>query len=135
MTSSPPDSPAGKLLTMKWKAVPAMIDAAMDETTSPVQRAWLLALLASITGAHDPRDESGLLGSYECNETGWNVWGGTPGQMSGGIGFGGTCSVSGSPIEPDRQLEFANRWRGWKEKECVKVTTAGGEARGGVAEL
>ena len=41
------------------EAVPAMIDAALDEKVEPVQRAWLLALLASITHANDPRDESG----------------------------------------------------------------------------
>ncbi len=119
-----PDSPPGKLLTMGWKAVPAMIDAAVDEIGAPVQRAWLLALLASITHANDPRDQSGVLGSCDIRESGWSVCGGTPGEWSGGCGTGTSGSLNvlfPAPIEPKRQLEFAKRWAVWKQKEYVKL--------------
>ena len=119
-----PDSPPGKLLTMGWKAVPAMIDAAVDEKGAPVQRAWLLALLASITHANDPRNQSGVLGSCDIRESGWSVCGGTPGEWSGGCGTGTSGSLNvlfPAPIEPKRQLEFAKRWAVWKQKEYVKL--------------
>ena len=127
-----PDSPPGKLLTMAWKAVPAMIDAAVDEKVAPVQRAWLLALLASITHTNDPRDESGVLGSCDVRESGWSVWGGTPGEWSGGCGTGTSWNFnlsSPTPLEPKRQLEFAKRWAMWKQKEYVKLNVVDVQGR------
>ena len=127
-----PDSPAGILLAMGWKAVPAMIDAAVNERVHPIQRAWLLALLGSVTRANDPRDELGVLGKCETRSVGWSVWGGTPGQMSGGLGWGGSLKlndVHSEPIDPKRQLALAQKWQAWLEKEYVKVNVVEGEGR------
>jgi hypothetical protein len=117
------DSPPGKILTMGWKAVPAMIDATMDEKIKPVQRAWLLALLATITRINDPREEMGVLGNYNSRVSGWGIWGGTPGEWSGGIGTG-TASISSTQdsIEPKRQLDFAKRWAVWRQKNYIKLS-------------
>jgi hypothetical protein len=125
-----PDSPPGKLLTIGWLAVPMMIDAALDEELDSVQRAWLLALLGSITHSHDPRDESGVLGAFEARECGWSVWGGTPGEWSGGLGTGTSWNWNAlvpNPIDPKRQMEFAKRWAVWKQKEFVKISVVEGE--------
>jgi hypothetical protein len=127
-----PDSPPGKLLAMGWRAVPAMIDAVLDEKAEPVRRAWLLSLLASITHVNDPRDESGVLGSCDVRESGWSVWGGTPGQWSGGLGTGTSWNFNArfpTAIEPKRQLEFAKRWAVWKQKGYVKLNLVEAEGR------
>lgn len=115
-----PDSPAGQLLEMDWKAVPGLIDAALDDKMNPARRAWVLALLASLTNHNNPRDEAGVLGPYEFRDSGWSVWGGTPGAMSGGLGVA-TGSFDNRPIDPARQRTFAKRWAVWKERQYVRV--------------
>jgi len=120
------------LLAMGWKAVPDMIDAAVDEKVEPVQRAWLLALLASITHVNDPRGETGVLGSCATRGSGWAVWGGTPGEWNCAWGTGTSWNLNAllpAPIEPKRQLEFAKRWVVWKQKEYVKLSVVEGEER------
>ena len=61
------------------------------------------------------------IGAYEFRDSGWSLWGGGPGAMSGGLGSSKVRS-RGSPIDVRKQLEFAKRWREWKEKGYVQVT-------------
>ncbi len=116
-----PTSSAGRLLEMQWKGVSQLIDAALDREQNPTQRAWLLAILANLTNRNNPRDEPGVLGPYEFRDSGWSVWPGTPGAMSGGLGSSEGTS-RGSSIDVRKQLEFAKRWREWKEMGYVRVT-------------
>ena len=117
------DSPAGRLLQMGWKAVPGLIDAALDEELNPTRRAWVLGLLASLTNHNNPRDEAGVLGPYRFRDSGWSIWGGAPGAMSGGLGVG-MDSVDSRPIDVRKQRAFAKRWAVWKEKQYVRVETS-----------
>lgn len=48
-----PDSAAGKILTMNWRAVPALLDALSDAQISRHQKAWVLSLLYTITAEED----------------------------------------------------------------------------------
>jgi internalin A len=71
-----PESPCGRLLKLDWKAVPDLIDAALDPQLGPAQRAQVLAILFSVTHQHDPRGTPGVLGPYEYRHSGWVTWGG-----------------------------------------------------------
>lgn len=111
----PPESPAGRLLALGWKAVPPLLDAVTDGATPPVRRAWILGLLHSITSYHSPLWADGVLPNYRSQSAGWAVWYGNDGAMSsGGLGSGGTSSGSGK-IEPEKQLEFARRWESFRK--------------------
>jgi hypothetical protein len=48
-----PRSAPGQLLMMKWQAIPALVEALEDEKLSFRKRAWILALLFSITLERD----------------------------------------------------------------------------------
>ena len=96
-----PDSPAGKLLSMGLKATPTIINSLEDEHLTMRKRAWLFAILYSLTGENDPRQNS-RLGSYEYKEGAWQIWGGRSGEApSGGMSLGGGGSYSGKEIEPE----------------------------------
>jgi tetratricopeptide (TPR) repeat protein len=116
-----PESPAGKLLTLGWKAVPVLLVELENEELTPGRRAWLLSLLFSITGRNDPRDESGVLPGYSYYETGWEIWGGRDGRMTAvGVGFGSTGSVDWGEIDVGKQRRFAQRWRAFKDHIIVR---------------
>ena len=112
----PPDSSCGRLLAAGWKAVPDLIDAALDPELHPVRRAQVLALLTSITCCNDPRQEFGVLGSYECRASGWREIGGQALSRS-------EQSVSAGEVDAKAALKFAQRWRGWKDNGGIRVTT------------
>jgi tetratricopeptide (TPR) repeat protein len=116
-----PQSPPGKLLALGWKAVPTLLDELDKEKLTPRRRAWVLALLFSITSWHSPRGESGVLPDYQFQEAGWQVWGGRDGRNdSGGFGTGGAGEVSGARINEDAQKAFARRWQGFREFIVVR---------------
>ena len=71
-----PESPCGKLLGLSWKAVPDLIDAALDPQLDHGRRAQVLAILFSVTHQHDPRGVPGILGPYEYRDSGWRAMGG-----------------------------------------------------------
>lgn len=48
-----PESAAGKILTMNWRAVPALLDGLSDERISRHQKAWVLSLLYTITAEEE----------------------------------------------------------------------------------
>jgi hypothetical protein len=48
-----PDSPAGKILNLNWRAVPALLDCLSDKTLSRHRKAWIVGLLYTITGEQD----------------------------------------------------------------------------------
>ncbi|MHC4405547.1 MAG: hypothetical protein ACYTG0_38365 [Planctomycetota bacterium] len=117
----PPESPAGQLLQLGWVAVPSMIDVLGDEQLHSDKRAWILALLYSITGVNDPRSDymvawtdapAGVLLSYEYKSArGWSVVhseeSGEPASFSMGFGGGGRADSS---VNLENQLRFAKRW-------------------------
>jgi hypothetical protein len=118
-----PESPAGKLLSNGLKSAPPLVEALRNETMSVEKRAWILSLLYSVTGLNDPCQRSAL-GSYECAEGPWQVWGSGPGEAgSGGIGLPSTrsCSTDGK-INVDDQKLLAKQWFEWLK--TVEVKTA-----------
>lgn len=119
----PPDSPQGKLLEMGLKSVPSLIESLQEDTRRAEKRAWILSLLFSVTGEHDPRRGS-ILGSYEKLEGPWEVLGGKPGEEgSRGIGFAARGSSSGGRIDAKSQEELSAKWIDWLETVQV-ITTA-----------
>ncbi|MEM7476094.1 MAG: hypothetical protein AAF483_13955 [Planctomycetota bacterium] len=89
-----PDSPAGKLLQMEWKAVPAMIETLRDKELSDRKRAWLLCLLYSITeerGLNPTRVDGAIVN--------WRL-----------ISESGAGSSSGGRIDRAKQQVLVDRW-------------------------
>lgn len=117
----PPDTPAGQILAMGWKAVPQLIDTATNKETPPVRRAWILGILYSITSRNTPCWKSGVLPDHLVRNAGWAIWYGTGEELtSGGIGFASTSSVSNTKIVPETQLEFARRWESFRKHLVVR---------------
>ena len=120
-TFLPPDSPAGGLRKLDWKAVPSLIRAANNTKLHEVQRAWALALLFSISGRHDPRRAPGVIGPYEYRHSGWITFGG---ETDGGASMSfssGSESIHIGRIDAAKQLAFAKRWLPWIEKGYVRL--------------
>lgn len=111
-----PDSPPGQLLRLGWKAVPAMIDATVDDKTPPRRRAWLLGLLYSITNWHDPTEEEGVLPGYRLVR-GYSLSFGKSGFSSG---WGEESRLWGT-IDLPKQIAFARRWREFRKYIVVRV--------------
>lgn len=117
-----PDSPAGQLLALSWKAVPQMIEESLNDITAPQQRAWMLALLFSITTYHSPVSEAGVLPAYAYAGSGWSVWFGTDEAMSsGGMSWSPPNRTDRSKIVLSKQLEFARRWEAFREYIVVRT--------------
>ncbi len=115
-----PDSPEGKLLSMGIKATPTIIHLLHDKTLSNEKRAWLFAILFSLTGENDPRRFSAL-GSYEYWESGFEIWGGLTGEEpSGGLSLGSQGSVSMGKINKKDQDDLLKTWDLWLEMVELK---------------
>jgi hypothetical protein len=118
-----PQTPAGKLLASGWDAVPDLISAAVAEETPATRRAWILAILFSLTGRNDPSAEPGVIGPYQSRSADWVVRGGyDEGAGVMGLGSGSTKAAEGT-IDPKKQLEFAARWKVWLDKGYIKIET------------
>ena len=50
----PADSPAGKILSAGWKAVPGLVEETDRENLDARKAAWLFSLLFAVTGLNDP---------------------------------------------------------------------------------
>jgi hypothetical protein len=123
----PPNSPQGKLLAMGLKSAPALIEALQQQQATTVEkRAWILALLYSLTGERDPREASAV-GWYEALEGPWQVYGGKPGEGEAG-GFGFASKMIGGPadgkINAKAQQELAKQWADWLETVKVNMRDA-----------
>ena len=115
-----PDSAVGRLLALGWPAVPALLDVLDDDKLTDQRRAWVFAVLFSITGWNDPRDESGVLAAYESRGGGWAVTGGRNGKVYAmGLGGGGS-SMSGGKFDAKTQREFAKKWQAVREYIVVR---------------
>ncbi len=75
-----PQSPADELFRAGWSAVPMLLDVLEEAASSPAQRAWALALLASITPLgldgrgnrdHSLGEPAGALGSHRAFWSGY----------------------------------------------------------------
>lgn len=123
-----PESGAGRLLVMGWRAVPALLDALDEETATNQRRAWVFAVLYSITGWNDPRHDSGVLAAYESRDGSWIVAGGRGGkEQSLGIGFGGSASMSGGKFDGAAQKAFAKHWENGPRLYCGTRKTLTGQ--------
>ncbi|HEY0982082.1 hypothetical protein [Schlesneria sp.] len=104
-----PKSAQGELLTMSWQAVPALLESLEDEKRSFRERAWLLALLYSITEERgfDPRMVVGILPNYEYQEVAGSGWQGSFEQSS----F--------DQKRVDSQREFSRRWLRFRDDYII----------------
>ena len=117
----PPDSPAGRVLSFGWKAVPQMIDECLNEATPPRQRAWMLALLHSITTYHSPAAREGVLPAFIMASPGWVVRSSPNEAMgNGGTGWSEPQRLETSKIVLSNQLEFARRWEDFRKHLVVR---------------
>ncbi|MCE9562736.1 MAG: hypothetical protein K8U57_11880 [Planctomycetes bacterium] len=116
-----PASPAGKILALGWRAVPELLGELENAKLKPHQRAWVLALLFSITSWHDPRDESEVIGRYESRSRGWVVSGGRNGKTYVmGAGSGGKLVTHTDAIDEKKQKVFAEKWRAFRDYIVVR---------------
>lgn len=116
-----PESTPGQLLELGWKAVPSLIALLEEKTTKPVERAWAIALLYSITGENDPLGENEIgrsaamigsaLGPCEVKKRGWAV---LDGKGVGGLSPAQTASYTGKILEQE-QAELSKQWTSWKK--------------------
>jgi hypothetical protein len=128
-----PESPPGRILTLGWKAVPTLLAELERPGLPDRKRAWIMALLFSLTRLHDPRGldllggrsgESAVLGEYEYLEGGWSVSGGRNGKTeAGGFGFGGSGKVTGK-TDRARQLALARRWLAIRKHLDIRMLPA-----------
>jgi hypothetical protein len=97
---------------MYTKAIPDLIDAALDPDLTPGKRAWVLALLTGITGHNNPCDGffSGpqILGAYE-------------------LVSGESRETGRGRIDPEQQTAFAEKWRAWKTDGCFIIEKPDGQ--------
>jgi hypothetical protein len=127
-----PESPPGQILQLEWKAVPSLIGVLEDKKLKPVQRAWVVALLYSITGENNPFGEGeddlygqmladmdgGPLGPCEVFTAGWSV---LDAKGQGGYSPDQKRSVSGK-INAEQQAKLTQQWIAWKKNIDVVET-------------
>lgn len=97
-----PETSQGKLLTMGGPAVPALLNALEDKQLSYRKRAWVLALLYSITREPrlNPMAVTGALPAYSWRSVGGN----------------GSCTYLTLPSHEEKQREFAQQWLRFREE-------------------
>jgi len=121
-----PNSPSGKILTLGWRAVPGLIDAALTIDLDPQRRGKVLGLLFSISGHNDPRRESGVIGPFEARDSRYIKYikktqlDYAPLKKIYGKIYGDESVLTGD-IDSEKQLRFANRWQVWKNKSLIKI--------------
>jgi hypothetical protein len=94
----PPDSPAGRLHDLGWRAVPTLLEVLRDEKVTPRRRAWVVGLLYGIT-----------------RKQGMNPFGITPDweRVVGPYhvkGPGSAASGGGTPLDGEQQKKLAAAW-------------------------
>lgn len=110
-----PEAPEGKILLSGTKAIPVLLDALTATDTTAEQRAWVFAILFSLTGDNDPQCCEGAVGSHMRQESGWQLRFGRPGENpSFGMGWSEDFSSNGGRIDPKAQSELIKKWQGWR---------------------
>jgi hypothetical protein len=99
-----PETPAGRLLELGWRAVPALLTELTREDLDTKRRAWVLALLFSITGYHDPRQASDVLGDRLSRDPAY-YW--SDQRLCGS--WNDTRFRAGQ-VNAEKQRTFAKRW-------------------------
>lgn len=96
----PPHSPAGKILTLSWQAVPALLDSLSDSQLSRHQKTWVLSLLYSITFEREL--DPGSIGVYSAKVL---------------RAFQDTSAANPTPrIEPQKQDGLIQEWKRYRRK-------------------
>ena len=116
-----PESPEGQLLAMQWQAVPALVASLEDERLSFRKRAWILALLFSITLERDlnPMNSDseiaprGIVKDYEFRGSVVTsvFW-----KSGASYGIAGEGKVYGGEENLKEQLAFAQKWLQFREE-------------------
>jgi len=118
-----PLTPHGQLLSLREKAVPALIESVARPNLTERDRAWLLALLYSATGEYDPRSgpfwpARQVLCDGEFISGPWLPWGTNQGMSRGLISGHGACHWGAT--DPVEQKAFVRRWLHWYKTVDVK---------------
>ena len=114
-----PDSAQGKLLSMGFDALPALIDAANDNGTNELRRATILGMLYSLTRTFDPRAQPGVLAQSEARQGPWSIHSGSAmgfGESAVWFTFGDKSALI---IDPKKQMELAAKWKTWAQTIIV----------------
>ena len=114
----PKDSGATQLKLAGWRAVPPLIKAATGTELKPVQRAWALGLLYSITDRNDPTEAAGVIGPFKYQNTGWVSFGGPGGGEATSTS---SAEVLTGDIQPEAQWKFAQTWKPWIERQYISI--------------
>lgn len=118
-----PKSPAGELYSLGLPAAPTLIEGLQQEGISPDKKAWGFAILFSLTGIHDPRNEP-VLGNCEYVDAPWEIWGGIPGRgKAGGFKLTGKSTVI-TEVKPAAQDRLIKTWAEWLKTVEVKDAEA-----------
>ena len=96
-------SPSEALYRMGYRALPPLFEALEEPDLEPGRRAWVLALLYSISGLRDPRRERGILGDYTFRMA-------PIGSPATGEGLTSGSIRSQGEIDVGRQEAFAATW-------------------------
>jgi len=113
-----PGSPPALLLAGGWKSIPVLVPAVSDGATSPRKRAWLLGLLFTLTGLHNPTDAHGTVDEFRF-QAGASLGSRKNGELSGGMTSGGGWRERGTKISPEAQMEIAREWTEFQK--CLEV--------------
>lgn len=111
----PPESAAGRLMLMKWRAVPSLLEALTDKSVSRHQRAWVLVILHKTTEERHlaPTRFPDALPKWES-----------------GSDQGITASIGGT-ITPYGQDILIRKWRKLADRYFEFRETGGNEAASG----
>lgn len=112
----PKESGAAQLKLAGWKAVPPLIRGATGSRLTPVQRAWALGLLFSITDRNDPMEAGRIIGPFKYQHTGWVSFGG---PEHGAAVSTRSAEVLVGEIDPAAQTRFAATWKPWLERGYI----------------
>ncbi len=112
----PAESPLHRILSRRWKAVPALLDELADEKITAARRAWVLALLHGITGLLDPSEEAGVLPAHRWLR---REWAASFGENHLSPTWADARSRNGS-IDEKKQKAFARRWESYRDYFIVR---------------
>ena len=116
-----------KLLAMKWKAVPTLIDELGNDAVPVRKRSWLFAMLWGITEDNAPvaglfwSDYCNVLGDYHVLDQFVRV--GIKEDIRSGkdVQFKPGSNRGRRPVSEDNQRKMANAWFAWKDCIVVQV--------------
>lgn len=104
------ESPEGQLLNAGTTAIPFLLRVLFDGGSAPTTRAQALAILFSLTGRNDPREERGVLGPSLTVRLARH-----PDGSPGGATMELWTSEEDGKLDVERQNKFAVRWTVWRD--------------------